>query len=80
MDINQRFEQIFALYRSKGDPAAMMQSIYQQNPNMNQFINQFNNMLGPKSRPEAYMQIARQQGMSEENLMVLAEMLGLNKQ
>ena len=79
MDINQTFERIFALYNSKGDPNAMIQNLYKQNPNINQFSTQFGNMIKGKSRPEAYMQIAKQLGMNEQNLKTLGQMLNIKQ-
>ena len=79
MDINQFFSQIITLYNNKGDPNAMMQSLYQQNPNINQMSTQFNNMMQGKSRPEAYMQMARQLGLNEQNLQGLAQILGVKQ-
>lgn len=78
-DINQFFSQIIALYNNKGDPNAMMRSLYQQNPNINQMSTQFNNMMQGKSRPEAYMQMARQLGLNEQNLQGLAQILGVKQ-
>lgn len=79
MDINQIFSQIIHLYNNKGNPNAMMQNLYKQNPNINQFSTQFNNMMQGKSRPEAYMQIAKQLGLNEANMQGLAQMLGVKQ-
>lgn len=78
-DINQFFSQIITLYNNKGDPNAMLQSLYQQNPNINQMSTQFNNMMQGKSRPEAYMQMAKQLGLNEQNLQGLAKILGVKQ-
>ena len=78
-DINQFFAQIINLYNNKGNPNAMMQSLYQQTPNINQVSTQFNNMMQGKSRPEAYMQMAKQLGLNEQNLQGLAKILGVKQ-
>ena len=79
MDINQLFEQIFALYNSKGDPNKMMQMMYQQNPNISQYGPQFNSMIANKSRPDAYMEIAKKIGLNEQNLQTLGQILGVKQ-
>jgi flagellar biosynthesis/type III secretory pathway chaperone len=76
-NINQLFERIIALYDSKGDPNQMMGSIMQMNPNLNQFTAQFNNMTQGQSKPQAYMQMAKQLGLSDKNLEGLSRMLGI---
>lgn len=79
VDINQTFERIIALYDSGGDPNKMMSSMLQMHPNINQASTQFNNMIGGKSRPEAYMQMARQLGLNEKNLQGLARIMGVKQ-
>lgn len=76
-DINQLFERVIALYDSKGDPRQMMSSIVQMNPNINQFSSQFNNMTQGQSRPQAYLQMAKQLGVNDKNLDGLSRMLGI---
>lgn len=76
-DINQLFERVIALYDSKGDPRQMMSSIVRTNPNINQFSLQFNNMTQGQSRPQAYLQMAKQLGVNDKNLDGLSRMLGI---
>lgn len=76
-DINQLFERIIALYDSNGDPNQLINNLIQTNPNINKFGTQFNNMTQGQSRPQAYMQMARQLGLNEKNLAGLSRMLGI---
>lgn len=80
MDINQTFERIIALYNSGGDPNKMMQTMYSNTPNINQMATQFNNMMQGKSRPEVYMQMAKQLGLNEQNMKGLEMMLGIKQE
>ena len=80
MDINQTFETIIALYNSGGNPNTMIQTMYANNPNMNKMATQFNNMMQGKSRNEAYIQIAKQLGLNEQNMKGLEKMLGIKQE
>ena len=79
MDLNQTIEKIIALYDTKGDPNKMMQSMLQKHPNINQVGAQINNMSQGKTRPEFYLQLARQAGVSEQNLQGLARIMGVKQ-
>ena len=78
-DINQIFENIIALYDSKGNPNQMMSSFMQMYPNINNFSTQFNNITKGYSKPQAYMQMAKQLGLNEKNLEGLSRILGVKQ-
>lgn len=79
VDLNQMVERIIALYDSGGDPNKMMQQMYQRNPNVNQMATQYKNMSQGRSNTEVLMQLAKQGGLSEQNLQGLARILGVKK-
>jgi len=68
MDINQTLEQIIRFYDSGGNPQQVMQNMMQQNPQMNQMQTQIKNMAQGRSPREFILQIAKQNGVSEQNL------------
>lgn len=79
MDINQTLEQIIRFYDSGGNPQQVMQNMMQQNPQMNQMQTQMKNMAQGRSPKEFILQMAKQNGVSEQNLQGLARILGAKK-
>lgn len=79
MDINQTLEQIIRFYDSGGNPKQVMQTMMQQNPQMNQMQTQMRNMAQGRSPKDFILQIAKQNGVSEQNLQGLARILGAKK-
>lgn len=76
-NINVLLEQIISLYDSGGDPNRMMQNMLSQNPNIQQFSTQINNMKQGRSNNEFYLQIARQSGVSQKNIEGISRILGI---
>lgn len=68
MDINQTLEQIIRFYDSGGNPQQVMQNMMQQNPQINQMQTQIKNMAQGRNPREFILQIAKQNGVSEQNL------------
>lgn len=79
MDINQTLEQIIRFYDSGGNPQQVMQNMMQQNPQMNQMRTQMQNMAQGRSPKDFILQMAKQNGVSEQNLQGLARILGAKK-
>ena len=79
MDINQRIEQIIALYDNGGNPKQIMQNMMFQNPNMGQMQTQMQNMAQGRSPKEFILQMAKQNGVTDKNIEGLARILGANK-
>lgn len=75
-NINATLERIIALYDSGGDPNKMMQSMFGNNPNIGNFATQFNNMRQGRSNREFLLQLAKQNGVSEQNIQGLQRILG----
>ena len=78
MDINQRLERIIALYESGGDPNKLMQSMFANNLNIQQMSKQYQNMMEGKTRKDAFLQMAKQQGVTDKNIQGFCRMLGWN--
>lgn len=79
MDINQSIQQIIALYDSGGNPQQVMQQLMGQNNQIGQMQSQLQNMAQGRSPMEFIMQIAKQNGVNEQNLQGIARILGAKK-
>lgn len=78
-DINQMIERIISLHDNGGNPHAMMQSMFGKNNQIQQLSTQFNNMKQGRSNAEMYMQLARQAGVTEQNIQGLSRILGIKQ-
>lgn len=73
-DINSVISQIMALKNQGKNPQAVMQMLFQQNPQYQQMATQLKNMAGGRNPKEFVMQLARQNGVNEENLKGMKEL------
>lgn len=78
-DINSTIQNIIALYNSGGNPQQIMQQMMQRTPQINQVQTQLQNMAQGRSPQEFLIQLARQNGVSEENIQGLSRILGGRK-
>ena len=78
-DINSTIQNIIALYNSGGNPQQIMQQMMQRTPQINQMQTQLQNMAQGRSPQEFLIQLARQNGVSEENIQGLSRILGGKK-
>lgn len=74
MDINQTIENLVMLYDSGRNPTQIMQQF--QGNEINQRKQQIMNMAQGRSPTEFILQIARQNGATEQNINNLARILG----
>lgn len=75
MDINQTIEQIIRFYDSGGNPQQVMQNIMRQGTPIGQVQTQMQNMAQGRSPKEFILQIAKQNGVSEQNLHQIERIL-----
>ena len=73
-DINAVISQIMALKKQGKNPQAVMQMLFNQNPQYQQMETQLKNMAGGRNMNEFVMQLARQNGVTEENLKGMQEL------
>ena len=73
-DINAVISQIMALKKQGKNPQAVMQMLFNQNPQYQQMATQLKNMAGGRNPQEFVMQMARQNGVSQENLQAMQEL------
>lgn len=74
-DINSMLEQIIQFHKSGRNPQELMQRFMPNN--LEQVKQRMQNMAQGRSPAEFIMQIARQNGASEQNLKELAQILGV---
>ena len=75
-NINERIEAIMSLKQQGKDPNQLMQMIIQRNPQVKLAMQRLNNMSQGKNPQEFIMQLARQNGVNEENIQALSQMFG----
>lgn len=78
MDINQFISQM-SIAKNKGiDPNMIIQQQIQKNPNIRILQQRLANMAQGRSPQEFIIQLAKQNGATEENARVLAQMFGMS--
>lgn len=78
-DINSVIQNIISLHDSGGNPRQIMQQMMQQGTPINQMQMQMQNMAQGRSPQEFILQMARQNGVSEENIQGLSRILSGRK-
>ena len=80
-ELNQRVEAIINMANNGINPKSVMQQMFNgfnaQSPQYNTAMTQMRNMAGGRSMPEFYIQILRQNGLTEQNAQGLARLLGI---
>lgn len=75
-DINQTLQNIFAMKNAGRNPQQLLQMLMQQNPQMQQMMATMQNMARGKSPQEFFTQLAKQNGVNEQNMNILKQMFG----
>ena len=75
-DINSVIQNIIQLKNSGRNPQAILQMMMQSNPQMQQYMAMFKNMANGKSPQEFITQLAKQNGVNEQNMNALSQMFG----
>ena len=73
-DINERINNILQVANSGGDPNVIMNQLIQKNPQVSTTLKQLDNMRGGKPMEEFVLQLAKQNGVSEQNLQGLMQL------
>ena len=73
-DVNQALQSVFQMRNAGQNPQAIMQMLIQRNPQYSQMMTQIRNMSQGRSTKEFVMQLARQNGVNEQNLQMLSQM------
>ena len=77
-DVNQALQTIFQMRNAGQNPQAIMQMLVQRNPQYSQMLTQIKNMSQGRCTKEFVMQLARQNGVNEQNMAQLMQMFGNN--
>ena len=77
-DVNQALQSIFQMRNAGQNPQAIMQMLIQRNPQYSQMLTQIRNMSQGRNPREFVMQLARQNGVNEQNMAQLMQMFGNN--
>lgn len=75
-DLNSTLEQIIALHDKGGNPQQVIQGMIQNGTPMGQMQSQLKNMAQGRAPKEFLLQMARQNGVSEQNIQGLTRILG----
>ena len=78
-DINSRIQAIMQLKQKGFTPQSAMQMLMQRNPNYQIAMQQLQNMAQGRDMKSFVMQLARQNGVSQENLQAMQNMFGGKK-
>ena len=78
-DINQRISNILQVANSGGDPNVLMNQLIEKNPQVTTALKQLDNMRGGKPMGEFVLQLAKQNGISEQNLQGLMQLFGVKR-
>jgi hypothetical protein len=73
-DVNQALQSVFQMRNAGRNPQQIMQMLMQRNPQYSQMLTQIRNMSQGRSTKEFVMQLARQNGVNEQNLQMLNQM------
>lgn len=73
-DVNQSLQNIIAMKNSGKNPQTILQMLMQQNPQVAQMMTQFRNMSNGQNPRDFITQMARQQGLSEQNISAIQQM------
>lgn len=77
-DVNQALQGLFQMRNAGRNPQQIMQMLIQRNPQYSQMLTQIRNMSQGRSTKEFVMQLARQNGVNEQNMAQLMQMFGNN--
>ena len=75
-DVNQALQSIFQMRNAGQNPQAVLQMMMQQNPQLQQRLAILQNMSRGKNSQEFFTQLAKQNGVSEQNMQQLMQMFG----
>lgn len=73
-DINQTLQGIFQMKNAGRNPQQIMQLLIQRNPQVQQMLTTLQNMAQGKNPKEFFTQLAKQNGVNEQNIAQIMEM------
>lgn len=79
MDINQRISMIISMYDGGGNPQQIIQQMMGHGGQFGQAQTQLQNMAQGRTPMEFILQMARQNGVNEQNLQGIARILSAKR-
>lgn len=73
-DINQTIQSILQMRNAGQNPQMIMQMLLQRNPQYQQLLTQMQNMAQGRNPRDFIMQLAKQNGVSEQNINAIRQM------
>ena len=78
-DINDRISAILNLANAGRNPQELINQLIQTNPQVSGVMTQMNNMRGKMSMNDFVIQLARQNGVNEQNIQGMMRLFGIKK-
>ena len=75
-NLNANLQAILNMKKQGKNPQAVMQSMFQQNPQMQQQLTQLKNMANGRNPREFIMQMAIQNGVEASTIEIINQILG----
>ncbi len=75
-DLNSVIGNIVAMKNAGKNPQQLMNTILQSNPQYGQMLTQLKNMSNGRNPQEFVIQLAQQNGVSQQNLQAIKQMFG----
>ena len=73
-DINQTIQNILQMRNAGKNPQMIMQMLMQKNPQYRQLVSQMQNMSHGRNPRDFLTQLAKQNGVSEQNIAAIQQM------
>ena len=72
--VNQALQNLISMKNSGKSPQMVLQMVMQQNPKVGQLMTQFRNMSNGRNPRDFITQLARQNGVSDQNISAIQQM------
>ena len=72
--VNQALQNLISMKNSGKSPQMVLQMIMQHNPKVGQLMTQFRNMSNGRNPRDFITQLARQNGVSDQNISAIQQM------
>lgn len=73
-DVNQALQSVFQMRNAGRNPQQILQMMIQKNPQVGQLMTQFRNMSNGRNPRDFITQLARQNGVSDQNISAIQQM------
>lgn len=74
--INEQIQAIMSLKQRGMQPQQVLQMMFQQNPQLNQLMTQFQNMSQGRNPRDFIIQFAQQNGLNQQSIQAMQQLFG----